>query len=128
MKNFSRKWISSSRPGKQRKFKANAPSHIKHNMISAHLSRELRKKYSRRAFPVRKGDTVEIEKGKFKGKKGKIIELNVKRMKAYIDGMNITKKDGNKVNVPITVSNLTILEFNLDDKMRVEALARKTKK
>lgn len=128
MKKFSSKWISSSRPGKQRKFKANAPAHIKHNMLSAHLSKELRKKYSRRSFPVRKGDTVKIEKGKFDGKKGKIMELDTKKMKVYIDGMNVTKKDGSKVNVPIPVSTLTITEMNLDDKMRVEALERKIKK
>jgi len=128
MKKFSFKWIRSTRPAKQRKFKANAPSHIKHRMASAHLGKELRKKYARRSFPLRKGDTVQIEKGKFEGKKGKILELDMKKMRAYVDGMNITKKDGSKVNVPIAISNLMITELNLDDKKRMEALGRKTKK
>lgn len=127
MKHFSIKWRTSTRASKQRKFKANAPSHIRHKMASAHLSKELRLKYSRRSFPVRKGDTVLIQKGKFEGKKGKISEVNMRNFRVYVEGITATKKDGSKVNVPIVISDLMIVEMNLDDKMRVEALARSKK-
>jgi len=127
MKHFSIKWRTSTRGSKQRKFKANAPSHIRHKMASAHLSKELRVKYGRRSFPVRKGDTVMVQKGRFNGKKGKIIEVDMGKFRVYVDGMNTTKKDGSKVNVPIVVSDLMIVEMTLDDKMRVEALARSRK-
>jgi len=122
---FSFKWKSSTRASKQRKYRTLAPSHVKHEMVSAHLSKELRKRYSRRNFPVRKGDTVEVEKGSFKGKKGKILEVDTRRKMAYVDGMMITKKDGSKVNVPITISNFTLTELNLEDKKRLGAVERK---
>jgi len=127
MKHFSMKWRQSSRPGKQRKFRANAPAHVKHKMLSSTLSKELRKKYSRRSFPLRKGDMVEIMVGKFRKKKGKVLEIRLDTMKVYIESMQITKKDGSKVNVPFNASNLRIMEFNLDDKKRIEALGRNKK-
>jgi len=127
MKHFSIKWRTSTRASKQRKFKANAPSHVRHKMASAHLSKELRLKYARRSFPVRKGDTVMIQKGKFGGKKGKISEVNMRNFRVYVEGITTTKKDGSKVNVPIVISDLMIVEMNLDDKMRVEALNRNKK-
>ncbi|MBU2523536.1 MAG: 50S ribosomal protein L24 [Nanoarchaeota archaeon] len=128
MKKYSIKWRTSTRGSKQRKFKANAPSHIRHKMVSAHLSKELRTKYARRSFPLRKGDTVKIQKGKFSGKSGKVSEIDMRKFRAYVDGMTVSKKDGSKVNVPIVVSDLMIIEFNLDDKMRIDALGRNIKK
>lgn len=127
MKKYSIKWRTSTRAPKQRKFKANAPSHIRHKMASAHLSKELRTKYSRRSFPVRKGDTVKIQKGKFSGKSGKISEVDMSKLRVYVEGMTATKRDGSKVNVPIVISDLMITEMNLDDKKRVEALGRNKK-
>ena len=127
MKHFSIKWRSSTRAAKQRKFKANAPAHVRHKIASAHLSKELRVKYGRRSFPVRKGDTVMIQKGKFGGKKGKITELDMRKFRVYVEGITTSKKDGSKVNVPIVMSDLMIVEMNLDDKMRVKALARSKK-
>ena len=47
--------------------------------MSVNLSKELRKKHGKRNAPVRKGDVVKIMRGKFKGKKGKIIEVKKKQ-------------------------------------------------
>ena len=126
-KKFSNKWKSSSRKNKQRKFRENAPSHIKHKMVSAHLAKALREKYGRRSFPVRKGDTVKVMKGLFDGKTGKVIEVDMGRMKIYIEGMQRGKQDGSKVNVPLEPSNIMITELNLDDKKRNAALERNVK-
>lgn len=128
MKRFSARWIKSARAGKQRKFRANAPSHIKHRMLGSSLSKELRKKYSRRSFPLRKGDTVRIMTGKFREKSGKVIEVDVKRTRVYIEGMQLTKKDGSKVNVPFQCSNLMITELNIDDKKRAKAIKKAEQK
>lgn len=124
---FSNKWKSSSRKNKQRKFRSNAPSHIKHKMISAHLSKALREKYGRRSFPVRKGDTVKVMKGLFDKKTGKVLIVDMGRMKIYIEGMQRAKQDGSKVNVPFEPSNLMITEMNLDDKKRNMAVGRNMK-
>ena len=67
---FSTKWVGSKQPRKQRKYRANAPLHILHTMMSSNLNKELRKKYGKRSFPVKKGDTIKIMIGEFKGKTG----------------------------------------------------------
>ncbi len=124
-KKWSKSWRASKQVRKQRKFRYNAPLHARHNLIGAHLSKELRSKYKRRALPVRKGDKVKILRGKFKGQVGKIDKVDVKKEKVYVENMAITKKDGTKVFVPIHPSNLLISELSLDDKMRQKTLKRK---
>ena len=45
---FSSSWIKSKQPRKQRKYRRYAPLHIKQRFVSAHLSKELHKKYNKR--------------------------------------------------------------------------------
>jgi len=115
---FSTKWKKSSRPGKKRKYVAKAPLHIKRKLLSANLSKDLRKKQGIRSAVLRKGDTVKIMKGKFKNKTGKIVDVFTKKMKVTIEGIQIKKQDGSKVNVKMQPSNLMITELNLNDKKR----------
>jgi large subunit ribosomal protein L24 len=119
-KKFSTKWKASKQPRKQRKYSANAPLHLKKKLISANLSKELRKKYSKRSIPVRKGDIVKIMRGKFKGKKGKVIEVRMKYGKIIIEGIQVKKQDGSKINFPLRASNLQVTELNLEDKKRLK--------
>lgn len=127
-KKFSPKWKGSKQKRKKRKYIANAPLHIRHKLISANLSKDLRKKYNRRSIPIRKGDSVKIMRGEFKGKSGKIEKVDLKKMKVLIEGINIQKKDGSKVGVWFDPSNLQIIELNLEDKERKKVLERKNKK
>ena len=127
-KDFSAKWKSSTKPRKQRKWRFMAPLHLRGAMLSAHLSKDLRKKHGRRAFPLRKGDEVKVMIGSFKGKTGKILEVNTTKAKAYLENVQRTKKDGKKVFVPIDPSNLMITSLNLDDKKRIKALSKEAKK
>lgn len=124
-KEFSNKWKGSKLPRKQRKYRANATLDLRHKMISANLSKELRKKYGKRNVPLRKDDEVKIMRGEFFGKKGKIEKIDLKKLKAIISGMYRTKKDGTKVGVYFDPSNLQITELNLNDKKRKEAIDRK---
>jgi len=114
----------SKKPRKQRKFLYEAPLHIRRKMIAAHFSKELREKYKRRSFPLRKGDEVEIMRGEFKGKKGKIVRIDTKKYKVYIEGIKRKKTAGTEVLVPIHPSNLRIINLNLEDKERLKALER----
>ncbi|MCD6381372.1 MAG: 50S ribosomal protein L24, partial [Candidatus Aenigmarchaeota archaeon] len=66
-KKFSKKWVSSKEPRKQRKYRYNAPLHIRQKLVSAHLTKELRNELGIRSLPVRKNDRVKIMRGKFKG-------------------------------------------------------------
>jgi large subunit ribosomal protein L24 len=118
----------SKKPRKQRKFLFNAPLHLRRKMLSAHLSKELREKYKTRSMPVRKGDEVEIMRGEFKGKKGKVSRVDLKNYKVYIEGITRRKTTGAEVQVPIHPSNLRIISLNLNDKKRVEAIEKKIKK
>lgn len=124
-KDFSNKWVGSKQTRKQRKYRYNAPLHIRHKMMSSTLTKELRKKYGKRNFPIVKGDEIKIMVGEFFGKKGKIENVNLNKLKVGIAGIYRTKKDGSKVSVLFDPSNLMILDLNLNDKKRKEALERK---
>ena len=125
---FSTHWKSSKQPRKQRKYLARAPLHIKHKFLAAHLSKELHNKYKTRSLPVRKEDEVIVKRGQFKGVKGKIEKVLLRRTRIYIKGAQITKLDGNKVFYPIHPSNVIITDLNLKDKERVKVLERRSKK
>ncbi len=123
-KEFSKKWIRSKQVRKQRKYVYNAPLHIRRKMMSVNLSKELREKYHRRSFPVRTGDKVLVISGQFKGLTGKVEKVMLKKYKVYVEKAEVTKRDGSKAKYPIHPSNLRIIELNLDDKRRVDALER----
>jgi large subunit ribosomal protein L24 len=127
-KKFSTMWKSSEQPRKQRKYIANAPLHIKRKLMSVNLSKELRKKYQKRSIPLRKKDTVKIMRGKFRGKKGKVMKVILKTQKIEVEGIQIKKQDGSKVNIKLRPSNLQIIELNVEDKKRNKALSKGIKK
>ncbi|MBU2639551.1 MAG: 50S ribosomal protein L24 [Nanoarchaeota archaeon] len=123
---FSKSWKSSKSPRKQRKYVKNAPLHIKRSMMKSRLSKELTKKYGKRNSGVRKGDKVKIVRGNFKAHTGKVEKILTKKMKVQIEGIQLVKRDGNKVYYPIHPSNLIITELNLEDKKRVKSLGEKS--
>lgn len=128
MKNkFSTKWKSSIKARKQRKYRANAPLHIKSRFMSSNLSKDLRKNYGLRSMEIRKNDTVKILSGKFKNKKGKVLSVDAKKEKVTIEGIQSTKKDGSKVAVPLHPSNLQITELNTEDRKRITAETKNKK-
>ncbi len=120
---FSKSWKSSKQPRKQRKYAANAPLHLKRKLLSVNLSKELRKKYDKRNLVLRKGDTVKVMRGKFKGKQGKITEVKIKMEKIFMEKIQIKKRDGSSVNVPMKASNLQIIELNTEDRKRMKKFA-----
>jgi|TARA_B100001971_G_C18086084_1_gene480947 large subunit ribosomal protein L24 len=124
-KKFSTSWVGSVQPRKQRKYRANAPLHIKRKMMSSNLSKELRKKYDKRNIPIRKGDSVRIMTGEFKKKTGKIDSVENQKLRVTIEGLYRTKKDGTKVGVKFSPSNLQIKELVLEDRKRKVSLERK---
>ena len=124
-KEFSKEWISSKLPRKQRKYRYNAPLHIRQKLVSANLSSELRKKYKRRSFSLRKGDSVKVMRGSFKGKLGKVSEVDLKKITVYIEGLKRKKSDGKEIQIPFKPSNLQIISLNLEDKKRAKIIERK---
>ncbi len=117
---FSTSWNSSKQPRKQRKYLHNIPLHLRQKLMCSALDKILRKKYGRRSLEVRKNDEVKVMRGKFKKKVGKVSEVNRKKLKVQIEGMTITKKDGNKVKVLFHPSNLKIIKIDDNDKKRIK--------
>ena len=93
--------------------------------MSANLSKELRTKYGKRSFPIRKGDEVKVMTGASKKKTGKINTINRMKKKVAIEGLQKQKKDGTKINIWFDASNLQIQKLDLGDKKRIKALERK---
>lgn len=125
-KKFSLNWKRSKQVRKQRKYRYNAPLHIRQKFVHVHLSKELKKRYNRRNFGLKKGDRVKVVRGQFRKHTGSIERIDLKKIRAYVSGIEITKKDGSKTTYPINPSNLIITELNLDDKMRQRIVDRKT--
>lgn len=116
--------VTSSQPRKQRKFRYNAPLHIRSKFMTANLTEELRGKYGRNARVV-VGDTVKIMRGDHAGTEGKVREIDVKREQVVVEGVSVAKSDGKEQARPIHPSNLMITKLNLDDEKRAASLERK---
>lgn len=117
-KAYSTSWVSSQQTRKQRKYRYNAPLHVRSKFLHVHLDASLRKKYGKRSLRIRKGDSVKILRGQYKGKIGKVDRVSVAYSKVYIQGIDKVKKDGSKSFVPIEPSNIMITELDLSDKKR----------
>ena len=123
-KSFSRQWISSKQTRKQRKYRYNAPLHVRHKLVSAHLSPILRERYGKRSLPVRKGDEVKVMRGGSKGIKGIVERVNLSMEKVYVEAVKVKKSDGSEVMKALRPSNLMITTLSLDDKSRLKVLNR----
>ena len=119
---FSTKWKSSKQARKKRKYIAKAPLHIKQKFISAHLSKELAKKHSKKSVKIRKGDKVKLVRGQFKNKTGKVERVMLKKSRIYIENIQNLKADGTKSFYPVHPSNVIITELDLSDKKRKNKL------
>ena len=125
---FSKTWKSSKQPRKQRKYRYNAPLHIRGKFFNAHLSPELRKKYNFRSLRLKTGDKVKIMRGQHKGKEEKVIEIDLKKSKVYLDKIIVTRIDGNTAKIPFNTSNLMITDLDLSDKKRKQKIESKINK
>ena len=86
-------------------------------MIKSMLSPELKAEYNTNAAIVRVGDTIKIMRGSHKGKTGKVTGFSLKdKTKVYVEGFEITRKDGSIKKVPFQHSNLMIMVMQKDKK------------
>ena len=87
------------------------------------MSENLYLKHHKRSYPIKKGDTVKVLRGSFRGKSGKIVEVDRKKYKVAIDGITLAKTDGTQVQFWIHPSNLLITKLDLSDRLRRKKLA-----
>jgi len=86
------------------------------------LSTELREKYKRRTMRPRKGDSVKIVKGEFKGIEGKITKVIPGEGMLNVEGVTREKQKGGTSPVPIHSSNVIVTAVLVDDKTRKKRL------
>ena len=116
--------VQSSKPRKQRRFRYNAPLHIRQHFVHAHIDKALgeKLKIKKRAVQISKGDSVKIVKGIKKGVTGKVIRVDLRRSRIYLDSANRKNAKGKEFNIPINVNNVYIIDLNLSDKLRMKKL------
>jgi len=112
-------------PDKQRKKLFNAPAHLRHKLMAAPLSNELAASRGAKTLPVRKGDTVRIQRGDNKGFEGKVSRVDTRLYRIYIEGFTREKVDGTNIFLPVHPSKVQIRNLNLDDNWRKNILSRK---
>ena len=116
---------TSSKPSKQRKALYAMPLHLRHKLFTAPLSPELREKYGVKRLPVRTGDVVRVMRGDFAGHEGKVVKVNLKHARIFIEGVQIKKADGTPVYYPIHPSKVMIVKLDLSDKYRLKIIERR---
>jgi len=81
-------------------------------------------------FKIKKGDTVEVVKGKDRGKKGKILSVLPSSVRAIVEGINMVKKHKRRtreddkggiisIETPISITNLMLFCKNCNRGRRV---------
>jgi len=86
---------------------------------------ELRGRYGRRSFPIRKGDSVVVTKGDYKGVEGAVTRVEPRKSFVYVEGVTRESADGKQIPVPLNSSCLVIKKLKLDDKLRQRKIGQK---
>ena len=95
--------------------------------ICAPLSKDLRKKYSRRSARIVTDDNIKIIRGEYKGLTGKVAKISLATSSIVLEGNKKEKSKGEKVDVFIHSSNVIITSLNTSDKWRLKILEKKPK-
>lgn len=118
--NWSNNWNSSTNPSKQRKYRDNAPLHVKDKLVSANLDKELREELGTRNLKVRTGDRVQVMRGDEKGAEGIVNNIDRENTRIYVDGIEVERQDGSKSQKPLRPSNVQLVALNVEDIGRIE--------
>ena len=95
--------------------------------ICAPISKDLRKKYSRRSARIMVDDAVKVIRGEYKGITGKVSKISTETNSIAIEGNKKEKLKGDKIDVYIHVTNVIITALNTEDKWRLKILEKKSK-
>ena len=104
-----------------------AMNQVVNKQICAPISKELRKKYSRRSIRIMPDDIVKVVRGEYKGLTGKVTKISMQSSGVAIEGNKKEKLKGEKFDVYIHSTNTIITSLNTDDKWRLKILEKKSK-
>ena len=111
---------------KNRKAHFTADSDARRVIMSASLSKDLRKKYNVRSMPIRKDDEVQVVRGTFKNREGKVVQVYRKKYVIHIERITREKNNGASVQLGIHPSKCVITKLHLDPD-RKKLLERKSR-
>ena len=112
------KGIESSKPKKQRKAHYERALHKKQHGLAGHLDKKLGKELGMRSVALRKGDSVRVLRGGFKGKGGKITAVDYKKGVVFVEKVVRKKANGEEIQVPLQASKLLVVDVEKGDSRR----------
>jgi large subunit ribosomal protein L24 len=93
--------------------------------MAAPLSEDLQDRYGIKRMPVKVKDKVLILRGDFAYSEGEVTEVDLKRMRIFVNGVTVEKTDGTEQFYPVHPSNVVITDLNLKDERRSRIIERK---
>ena len=108
----------SVQPRKQRRAVFRASLFERHRRMAVALSRELRTRYGRRRVPLRKGDTVRVVAGSYKGREERVAKVDLRGYGVTLDNVTVKKVDQKLKPLPIRPAQLILTKLNLADPWR----------
>jgi len=82
--------------------------------MSSPLSEELQKKYNVRAVPIRKDDEIQVVRGKFKNRDGKVTQVYRRKYIIHVERISREKNNGATVSLGLHPSKVVITKLHLD--------------
>jgi len=114
----------SAKPGKQRAKIREGSFTKRHKTLSGRLSSSLSETYGRRSVPIRRGDTVQVQRGDYSEITGKVLKVDYARGRINIEGATREKVDGRPTVAWIHPSKVVVTKLDLGDKLRARSLER----
>jgi ribosomal protein uL24 len=109
-------------PRRQRRALYTAHTSERRRRMSVPLSRELRKRFRRRSLPLRKGDTVRVLAGSFKGREERVARINRRAYSVTLDNVTLKTADEKLKPLDLRSGRLVITRLNLSDAWRRRSL------
>lgn len=117
----------SSQPRKQRKRLASASWSERRELLTAPLSKELQRQYGIKRLVIRKGDTVLVMRGDYKGIRGKVLTVSYAKERITVENASSKRANGEVIYHPIHASKVMLVELDTSDKRRMSAIEKRRK-
>ncbi len=114
--------LESHLPRKQRLARYTASHHERYRRMALSLSRELRGRYHVRRLTPKKGDTVRVLSGSYKGREERVTKVDYRHYRLVLDNITVKKADGKMKQLPISPQHLLLTKLNLSDPWRRRVL------
>ncbi|MFW9845194.1 MAG: 50S ribosomal protein L24 [Candidatus Thorarchaeota archaeon] len=109
------KKTSPKAPKKQRRRIYKSPLHSHKKMLKCRLDEFLREEYGLRSLVLKKGDLVRVMRGQFRDTESKVVRIDHRNVRVYLESATTTKADGKEAQIPVHPSNLMLVKLEFDD-------------